>query len=127
MGVVFLQPGGHRGRGSSAPWEMCQERSPATVTTQTGRAGAHVEGVCVCVQTRGLSLLWPPGLLLTLATGCTQLEDRGQVSPGDAACTGQPHGHGQGREGYREHLGEDIDAGQHRGLLMPAFPVSLSG
>ena len=49
MGVVFLQPGGYRGRGSSAPWQMCQERSPATATTQTGRAGAHVEGVCVCV------------------------------------------------------------------------------
>ena len=49
MGVVFLQPGGNWGQGSSAPWEMCQERSPAAVRMETGRAGAHVEGVAVCV------------------------------------------------------------------------------
>ena len=62
MGVVFLQPGGNWGQGSSAPWEMCQERSPAAVRMGTGRAGAHVVCLCVCLcmQTQGLSLLGLP-------------------------------------------------------------------
>lgn len=77
--------------------ELWQERNPATARTQTGRLGAHAEGGSVCVQTWGLSLLWPPCLLLTLTTGQAQLEDRGQGSLRDAACTGQPPGHGAGQ------------------------------
>ena len=64
------------------------------------RKGRRTRGVSVCVSVcadTGSLSPWPPCLLLTLNTGCTQLEDRGQVSPGDAACTGQPPGHSTGQ------------------------------
>ena len=75
--------------------------------------------VCVCVcRHRGLSLLWLPCLLLTLTTGQAQLEDRGQGSLRDAACTGQPPGHGAGqrrvergpRGGYRAYSAQGLTA-----------------
>ena len=128
MAVVFLQPGGNWDQGSSAPWEICRERSPAAVRTETGRAGAHVEGVSVCVSVCADTGSLSPLASLPPAHTYHWLHSTGRQRAGVAwGCSlywSASWAQGRAEKGGKTQR-EDIEAVQPWGLLMPAFPVRL--
>ena len=65
------------------------------------RKGRHTRGgcgwVCLCVQTQVSLSFGLPASCSHLSLAALNWKTRGQVSPGDAACTGQPPGHSAGQ------------------------------